>query len=110
MAKVGLAKIVGQGIARQRKIAGMTQAQIAERLQIEKETVSRLETGVISPTLARLEQLSDIFGCQVRQFFWQESGNEQAQADTIADMIRTLPTERREMVVRFVADVVTVLK
>ena len=109
MSKSGLAKVVGQGVARQRKAAGMTQAQVAEKLQIEKETVSRMETGAISPTLARLEQLSEIFECPVRQFFWQESADERVQADTIADMIRELPVERRELVVRFVADVVKVL-
>jgi transcriptional regulator with XRE-family HTH domain len=87
----------------------MTQAQVAEKLGIEKETVSRMETGVIPPSLARLEQLADIFGCTVRQFFWHESGDERTQADAIADMIRSLPQNRREMVVRFVADVVRVL-
>jgi transcriptional regulator with XRE-family HTH domain len=87
----------------------MTQAQVADRLGIEKETVSRLETGVIPPSLARLEQLADIFGCTVRQFFWHESGNERAQADAIADMIRSLPESGREIVVRFVADVVRVM-
>jgi transcriptional regulator with XRE-family HTH domain len=87
----------------------MTQAQVADKLGIEKETVSRLETGVIPPSLARLEQLADIFCCRVRQFFWTEAGNEREQADVIADMIRSLPENRREMVVRFVADVVRVL-
>ena len=77
---------------------------------MEKETLSRLETGAISPTLTRLEQLGKIFGCPIRHFFWHESGDEQIQANTIADMILTLPEEKRELVVRFVADVVRVLK
>ena len=79
-------------------------------LGIEKESLSRMETGSISPSLTRLEQLGKIFGCPVRQFFWHESGDEQTQADTIADMIQTLPEEKRELVVRFVAEVVRVLK
>ena len=83
----------------------MTQAQVAVKLGIENETVSRLETGVIPPSLVRLEQLADLFGCSVRQFFWHESGDERTQAD----MIRSLPENRRERVVQFVADVVRVL-
>lgn len=110
MGKSEFVKSVGSAIARQRKLAKMTQAQTAEKLGVEKETLSRLETGAISPSLARLEQLGKIFGCPVRQFFWHESGDEQTQADTIADMIRTLPEEKREQVVRFIADVVRVLK
>jgi transcriptional regulator with XRE-family HTH domain len=108
--KTAFIKSVGHAIARQRRLANMTQAQTAEKLGVEKESVSRMETGSISPTLARLEQLGKIFGCPVRQFFWHESGDEQTQADTIADMIQTLPEERRELVVRFVADVVRTLK
>jgi transcriptional regulator with XRE-family HTH domain len=104
-----LVKSVGKAIAARRRQARMTQAQVADRLGIEKETVSRLETGVISPSLARLEQLADLFDCTVRQFFWHESGDERKQADVIADMIHSLPENRREIVVRFVADVVRVL-
>jgi transcriptional regulator with XRE-family HTH domain len=104
-----LIKSVGKAIAGQRKLANLTQVQVAEKLGIEKETVSRLETGVIPPSLARLEQLADIFGCTVRNFFWTEAGDERTQAGVIADMIRSLPQGRRELVVRFVADVVRVL-
>jgi DNA-binding XRE family transcriptional regulator len=88
----------------------MTQSLAAEMLGVEKETLSRMETGAISPSLARLEQLGKIFECPVIRFFWHESGNKQTQADTIFDMIQTLPEEKRELVVRFVADVVRVLK
>ena len=110
MERRAFVKSVGKAIARQRKLAEMTQSQVAERLGIETETLSRMETGAISPTLTRLEQLSKIFACPIRQFFWHEQGDEQTQADTITDMIQTLPEEKRELVVRFVADVVRVLK
>ncbi|MDR2352078.1 MAG: helix-turn-helix domain-containing protein [Deltaproteobacteria bacterium] len=40
-------------MARQRKITQLTQAQVAEKLGVELETVSRLETGAISATLER---------------------------------------------------------
>jgi len=108
--KTKFVKAVGSAIARQRKLAEMTQSDVAEKLGIEKETLSRMETGAISPTLTRLEQLSKILGCPIRQFFWHERGDEQTQADTITDMIQTLSEEKRELVVRFVADVVRVLK
>jgi transcriptional regulator with XRE-family HTH domain len=108
--KTKFVKSVGSAIARQRKLAKMTQSQVAEKLGIEKESLSRMETGAISPTLTRLEQLGKIFCCPVRHFFWHESGDEQTQADTIADMIQALPEEKRRLVVRFVAEVVRVLK
>jgi transcriptional regulator with XRE-family HTH domain len=49
---------VGAAIAARRKAKGLTQAQIAEAIGVEKETVSRMENGVISLTLQRLQQMS----------------------------------------------------
>lgn len=103
-------KSVGKAIGQQRRIAGLTQSEVAARLKVEKETVSRLETGAISPTLSRLYQLSDIFGCSVRRFFWQQDGTEQEQAETITEMLRALPAERREKLVRCIAELVGMLK
>lgn len=105
-----LVKSVGKALSRERKLRKMTQTQLADRLGIEKESVSRMETGVISPTLSRLQQISEVLNCPVRQFFWFESGDDHEQADTLVDMIRSLPEERRELIVRFVADLVRVLK
>lgn len=103
-------KSVGKAIANKRSQKGLTQSDVAIKLGIEKETVSRLETGAISPTLSRLHQLSGIFDCPVRHFFWQTEGDENAEADTIADMIRTLPAARRESVVRCVEELVRALQ
>ena len=110
MGKTKFAKSVGAAIASQRKLAKMTQSQTAEKLGIEIETLSRIENGSISPTLTRLEQLGKIFGCPVRHFFLHEKGDAQNQTDTIMEMIKKLPEEKRELVVKFVADVVRVLK
>ncbi|QBP73852.1 XRE family transcriptional regulator [Herbaspirillum huttiense] len=60
-----LAREVGGIIALRRKAKGWTQAQLAEQMGIEKETVSRLETGHISPTLGRLEQIAQLLGCDI---------------------------------------------
>lgn len=53
-----LAREVGALIAGRRKARGLTQAKLAEHMNVEKETVSRIETGVISLTLGRLAQLA----------------------------------------------------
>lgn len=104
-----LVKSVGKAIAAQRKLAGLTQVQVADKLQIEKESVSRIETGAVVPSLLRLEQIADALGCPVRKFFLHQAGDERMQADAIADMIHVLPADSRELVVKFVADVVHVL-
>ena len=55
-----LAREVGGIIAIRRKAKGLTQAQLAEYMDIEKESVSRIETGHIAPTLARLAQIAKL--------------------------------------------------
>ncbi len=60
-----LAREVGQIIATRRKAMKFTQAELAERMEIEKETVSRIETGHIAPTLARLAQIAKLLDCEI---------------------------------------------
>lgn len=60
-----LAREVGGIIAIRRKAKGLTQAQLAEHMEIEKETVSRIETGHIAPTLARLAQIAKLLDCEI---------------------------------------------
>ncbi|WP_163571098.1 helix-turn-helix domain-containing protein, partial [Klebsiella pneumoniae] len=56
-----LADMVGRAIARNRIASNLTQEQVAERLGIGNEAVSRMERGVVMPTVARLAELADIF-------------------------------------------------
>lgn len=56
---------VGGIIAIRRKAKGWTQAQLAEHMNIEKESVSRLETGHIAPSLARLAQIAKLLDCEI---------------------------------------------
>ncbi|WP_245641443.1 hypothetical protein [Paraburkholderia bannensis] len=36
---------------------------VGDVLGLEKETASRIETGAITPTLFRIEQFAELFGC-----------------------------------------------
>ena len=44
-----------------REAAGMTQADLANRLQVSVPTVSKWESGVIRPNVGNLIQLAEIF-------------------------------------------------
>lgn len=45
-----------------REAAGMTQADLADRLQVSVPTVSKWENGVIRPSVRNVIQLAEIFG------------------------------------------------
>lgn len=51
---------LGRNIAAQRKALGLTQGQLAERLDVEVGTLSRFERGLHVPSLLTLERLASI--------------------------------------------------
>lgn len=55
---------IGQSIAKHRKMIGMTQAELAERLDLSLDAVSRLERGNIGLSVVRLFELAEIFSCE----------------------------------------------
>src|SRR2546421_8909433 len=60
---------LGRRIAVERQLAGLSQADLAERLGLEPETLSRLETGNAMPSLARIETIAETLGIEVRELF-----------------------------------------
>lgn len=54
----GIEKLIGLSIAKIRKDRELTQAQLAEMIDITVETVSRLERGVSVPSLKTLAKIS----------------------------------------------------
>lgn len=54
----GLAERLSRNLAARRKALHLTQAQLAERLGVDTETISRFERGKHLPSLATLEHLA----------------------------------------------------
>jgi len=79
-------KGVGRALFDERKRCGLSQQQVAERMGVEPETVSRIENGVIAPTLVRLRQFANIYGCSLEALLTQVS-------DTLPDLLRGIALE-----------------
>ena len=78
--------LVGTRLAAERKARGLTQQQVAEKLQVEPESISRMEGGVIVPTLQRLRQFAQLYGCSMESLVSKAS-------DQPSDMARWLEQE-----------------
>lgn len=98
--------VAAKNIALRRKACGLTQAEVAERLSVEKESISRMESGNIGLSLDRLQQFAVLYGCSVSELLQDPATGAEAQARAIAEMIRPLSVEEREAVVRFVGEAV----
>lgn len=98
---------VGAGIARIRQQLGLTQEEVAERLNIGNEAISRIERGVNAPTLARLFQFAELFECRVDELLLMASDRDADQAAAIARQIAGLSASDRSLVTSFVDQLTT---
>lgn len=90
-----LAKRIGKNIAERRKQLEWTQEQVAERVSVDAETISRFERGANLPSLLTLEKLSTALRLSTGDLLSKhrpETANEAAVFDVlIADLT---PDER----------------
>lgn len=86
---------IGQAIAKYRQAVGLTQAQLAEILGIGNDAVSRLERGTTVPTILRLLELSEIFGCEVSDLLTESSHRSIDQARYLDSLLSTLNDDER---------------
>ncbi len=59
---------IGRYIAEKRKAAGLTQRQLAERLNMSDKSVSKWERGVCLPNVAVYKELCEILGISINEF------------------------------------------
>ena len=93
-----ISKAVGALIARARAQAHMTQEDVAEKMEVGAETVSRIERGMVPPTLARLFEFAELFGCRVDELLLEASNRNTDQAATIAAQLAELSPPDRALV------------
>ena len=93
-----LAELVGQAIARQRSCCKLSQEQVAEKLGIGSEAVSRIERGIVMPNIERLVELAGIFGCETADLLTAGSSRPEDQARRLYDLLSTLDTDDRALV------------
>ena len=67
---------LGRRLARARDAAGLTQVQVGEYLKVPREWVSYIEHGRRQIEIPMLQQLADLYGIDVSQFFEEPSNTD----------------------------------
>jgi transcriptional regulator with XRE-family HTH domain len=62
-------RIVGSEVQKLRKAAGITQAELAERMGVDRAYISGLELGQRNPTVLTLWLVAQALGVRVGPFF-----------------------------------------
>ena len=52
-----------------RELQGWSQAALAERLEVSRQTVNALETGKYDPSLPLAFRIARLFGCPIESIF-----------------------------------------
>lgn len=97
-----LANAVGRAIAKQRMRCEMTQEEVAEKLGIGNEAISRIERGLVIPNIARLFSFASVFKCNVAELLTEASLRPDEQANRITRLLSTLDQVDRQLVIEMV--------
>lgn len=105
-----LAAQVGRVMARRRKMCGMTQAMLAEKLGITQDSLSRMEKGVMAPKFSRLPEVAHFLDCRVADLFREASPESDDWAAAIAEELRDLSPDGRELILNLVREIARSLR
>lgn len=105
-----LGQRLGLNVATRRKSLGLLQGDLAERLGVENETISRFERGQVLPSLERLEVLAGLLGVSLGQLLSEAATNHADQAFQIAEWLSALSDEDRLFVTEEVRRLCTHLR
>ena len=97
-----LARKLGANIATRRKTRKWSQEDLAERLGVAPETISRFERGATLPSLITLQRLAQMLKAPIAELLAESSEAPDDQAGVIAAWISSLRDDEREYVLGLV--------
>jgi transcriptional regulator with XRE-family HTH domain len=97
-----LAKKLGANVATRRRARKWSQEDLAERLGVAAETISRFERGATLPSLITLQRLSQMLKAPIAELLAESSQAPDDQAGVIAAWISPLREDEREYVLGIV--------
>lgn len=78
-------KNIGERIKEKREEKGLSGAELARRIGLERESLSRIEHGHTTPRLQTLEKIAEVLNCHVRDLLSEEEYAESSSHMFIAN-------------------------
>jgi len=92
---------IGRNIKIARTRQGITQSQLAETLDIESVTISRIETGAQLPAIDRLEQIARTLKVSLSTLL-ADSSKSGAFGEMLNEVAKDLPVRERDFIYSFI--------
>ena len=99
----------GANISERRRLLGISQETMAERVGISQESLSRMEKGFIAPRFERLQFFADAMGCSIHDLFRAQSGASEL-AVTLEQVLSPLSDYEQRELVEAVAKIAALLR
>lgn len=96
-------KRIGDALARARLERRMTQDEVADKLGVNPETISRFERGHTAPPLLRLFDLATLYGVPPESLIAGGGGQALDTARDISSLLANLPPHDREFIRQWVS-------
>lgn len=100
---------LGQAIAKQRKCLGLTQSELAEKLEMSNDAVSRIERGNIVPSALRLFELADVLQCDAADLLALGGGSREV-ALRVEKLLARIDEEKRIRLLYWLEQMVEMLE
>ncbi len=97
-----IAQAVGKAIAKKRIEKGLTQENVAEKLNIGYEAVSRIERGIVTPNIVRLVELAEIFDCEMDELLMNAALRPADHARHLQELFEPLSEQDRVLLMNIV--------
>lgn len=95
-----LQKKLGLNISARRKSLGWTQEFLAHQLEVDTETISRMERGVTCPSLQSLAKLANALTITMADLLDEEPIPEPEHVEVIAKLIEPLKENDRSLILQ----------
>jgi len=93
----------GQNIQKRRKNLGLSQSELAEKIDIGQQAMSGIERGENAPRFDRLPIIAQELHCSVADLFRLPELEDTSIQDKIIDVIRTLSLEEQKYILQVVS-------
>lgn len=102
--------MIGKAIAKYRKAAGLSQNQLAEALDLGNEAISRIERGIVIPTVERLIKMAEIFDCSVSELLTETSNRPTDEAIYLQSLLSSVSEQDKQMLINILENLIYRLK
>lgn len=96
---------LGKELAKLRRKKGLTQAQLAEMVDLEPISVSRIETGAVLPSIVRLHDLAAALEVSMARLLGVADISAASQARELAALLDPLDANDRSLLIGIVRQV-----